>query len=77
MATRAKHHPEVDRSELAAKIGFDRGYLTNILNGKRAAPVHVALAIFKETGLQIGPLEGKSKRDIGTIERAHEMTRAA
>jgi transcriptional regulator with XRE-family HTH domain len=77
MATRAKHYPEVDRSELATKTGFDRGYLTNILNGKRTAPIGVALAIFEHTGIQLGPLKGKSRRDISTIERAHEMTSAA
>lgn len=77
MATRAKNFPDIDRTALAAKTGYDRGYLTNILNGKRAANLHVALAIFAHTGVQLGPLEGKTKRDITTIAKAHELTSVA
>lgn len=76
MATRSKCHPGVNRAELARKINFDRGYLTRVLNGTQGASLSVALAIFRETGLQFGPLEGKSKRDISMIERAHELVAA-
>lgn len=77
MATRAKLYPEVNRAELAKVIEKDRGYVTNILNGKRAAPLSIALAVFDETGLKLGPLEGKSKADISTLRRAHQITSAA
>ena len=77
MATRKMLHPEINRTALAAKIEVDRGLLTNILNGNRKAPVSIALAVFRETGIQLGVLAGKSKRDIAVIEKALELTSAA
>lgn len=77
MAPRISLHPEINRTELAATIGIDRAYLTNIVNGSRKAPLSIAIAIFKETGLQLGPLAGKTKRDISTLERAQQITSAA
>lgn len=77
MATRAKHYPEIDRTELAAKIRIDRGYLTNILNGIRKAPLHIAVAIFKETGVKLGPLAGKTPAQVRALKEAATLLASA
>lgn len=77
MAPRVLKHPEVNRSELAAKLNTDRGYLTNVLNGKRAAHLKLAVSIFKETGIKLGPLAGKSGDEVKALAKAASILGAA
>lgn len=70
MARTVTHFPSVNRTELAEKIGKHRGYLTNILNGKKQPPLSTALRIYDVARIKVGPLAGKTTREIQAIARA-------
>lgn len=73
MATRASVHPEIDRTALAKQLGKDRGYITKLLNGTRAAPLPVALEIFRITGICLGQLAGRTPSEIDALRLAHSV----
>lgn len=78
MATRtARIHPEINRTDLATKIGADRSYLSHVLNGTKKASLKVAVSIFEETGIRIGPLVGKTGADIKALAKATAILGAA
>lgn len=52
-------------------IGVNRSYAWQIANGKRAPSQKLAVRIFRETGLKLGPVAGLSEADIAVLEKMH------
>jgi hypothetical protein len=52
-------------------MGVNRSYAWQIANGKRAPSQKLAVRVFRETGLKIGPVEGLSDEEIAVLEKLH------
>lgn len=68
--------PNALTSRLHTEVGLSQPYASQIATGARAPSLKMALLIYETTGLAFGALKGKSKRDIATLARAHEITSA-
>lgn len=53
------------------EIGVNRSYAWQIANGKRPPSQRLAVRIFRETGLKLGPVAGLSESEIAVIEKMH------
>ncbi len=51
-------------AELSKAAGINRTYAWQIVKGKRKPSLPVAITIYDTTGVQYGPLEGLTKREI-------------
>lgn len=60
--------------ERLVAIGVSKPYASQIANGYRKPSLHLALKIFRETGLKLGPLFGASEDDIASAIRLSTPT---
>lgn len=52
-------------------LGVANGYAYDIANGKRQPSQKLAVRIFRETGLKLGPVAGLSDDEIAVLEKMH------
>lgn len=52
-------------------IGVNRSYAWQIANGKRAPSPKLAVRIFREAGLKLGPIANLSDAEIDGVEKMH------
>lgn len=57
--------------------GVKRSHAYMIAKGDRDPSLGLALQIYNQTKLQLGPLEGASKREIDTLAEVHSRRSAA
>jgi transcriptional regulator with XRE-family HTH domain len=65
-----------DPKALAAQlrsIGVSQSYASEIAHGQRAPSLKLALRIYDQLGIRLGPIADKEKRDIDTLRRARSM----
>lgn len=53
------------------EIGVNRSYAWQIANGKRPPSQRLALRIFRETGLKLGPVSALNDDEIAVLEKMH------
>ena len=53
------------------EIGVNRSYAWQIANDKRAPSQKLAVRIFRETGLKLGPVADLSDPEIAVLEKMH------
>lgn len=51
-------------------LGVNKGYASQISRGQRAPSLKLALKLFREGGLKIGPLSDASKSAIASLDKA-------
>ncbi len=54
------------------RIGVSRAYASQIVNGKRAPSMELALRIHSEIGEKLGPLANVADEDIPALRRVHQ-----
>jgi len=52
-----------------ASIGISESYAWQIANGKRTPSMSMALRIYRDAQIKLGPLAAATKRDIDVLER--------
>lgn len=57
--------------------GVRASYASMIASGQRQPSMKLALEVYDKTGVKIGPLTNRRKRDITVLARAHEMRSGA
>lgn len=60
---------EIPEAELARRCGYDKGNFHRMLRSEGDLSLAAALRIFDATTLQLGPLEGLTKREIETARK--------
>lgn len=60
-----------DIALLLREIGVNRSYAWQIANDKRQPSQKLAVRIFRETGLKLGPVTDLSEADIAVLEKMH------
>lgn len=68
-------HKNTD-AEIAARLGVTRSYISFIRTEARSPSLALALRIFRELGLKLGPLVGASKAEIAALSRVHSRRAA-
>lgn len=69
--------PSPDLAEKLRSIGISESYASQIVNGRRAPSMPLALRINREIGIKLGPLAGVADDDIPVLERVHAQSDAA
>lgn len=59
------------------EAGVRASYASMIASGHRVPSMKLALEVYDKTGVKIGPLANRRKRDIAILARAHEMRNGA
>lgn len=57
----------IPEAELARRCGYDKGNFHRMLRNGFSLPL--ALRLYDATGLQLGPLDGLTKREIETARK--------
>lgn len=52
-------------------LGVANGYAYDIANGKRQPSQKLAVRIFRETGLKLGPIAALDPAEIAVLEKMH------
>ena len=60
-------------TELSEAAGISQSYASMILSGDRKPPLGRALAIYDKTGLQFGPLTGKTPEQVEKLREAYKV----
>lgn len=58
-------------------IGVSSPYASQIAGGTRKPSLPLALRIWRELGVKLGPIDGKTEDEIETLERASELLSGA
>lgn len=67
----SKDTPDKIRTkDLAEKLGISRPYASQLLTGARVPSLPLALEMYDKAGVQFGPLEGKSTKQIALLREA-------
>lgn len=53
-------------------LGVNKGYASQIANGKREPSISLALRIFREIGVKLGPIKDASRSEIAALERIEQ-----
>lgn len=72
-----RKHPEFTQDDLAKVTGKHRTHISKVMSGKREASLPVAVAIFNETGIKLGPLKNKTPAEIKTLASASQLLSGA
>lgn len=54
---------------LASRVGCDKSYLSHVLAGRKSLYRPVAIRIFREFGVKLGPIAEASDDEIAALER--------
>lgn len=63
----------LDLAEKLRSIGISESYASQIVNGRRAPSMPLALRINRELRVKLGPLTGVDDGDIPALERVHGL----
>ena len=58
-------------SALSDLVGISKGYASDLLAGNKKPSAHMAVRIFRATGLKLGPAASLSDAEIAVLEKAH------
>jgi hypothetical protein len=68
--TNGKQNPVITQLR---QIGVSGPYASQLTTGARKPSLRLAIKIFREVGLKLGPLEGLDAKEIRTLEAAHKL----
>lgn len=51
-------------------MGMSKGYASQISRGGRTPSLSLAIRIYHEIGVKLGPIENLSKNEIATLEKS-------
>lgn len=63
----------VSQLKLAGRLNVKQPHISRVEADETACSLSLALRIYREIGIAIGPLSGKTKSEIGTLERASKI----
>lgn len=61
--------PSLDLARRLVGIDISRPYASQLASGDRKPSLTLALRIYRELGLQLGPLEGAEPDEIAALEK--------
>lgn len=58
-------------------LGINKGYASTLASGKRVPSMALALRIYREIGVKLGPLKDANKAEIEALERVEQRKASA